>query len=54
MHGADQLVSYMHGPDELVSYMHGPNELDLRNIPELRLPIVGAHREVSAPLAPGN
>lgn len=37
-----------------MTHLHGADHLDLGHIPQLRLSIVGANRQVSPSLTPGN
>lgn len=37
-----------------MTHLHGADHLDLGHIPQLRFTIVGAHRQVGPPLAPGD
>ena len=38
----------------MTTHLHGADHLDLRHIPQLRLAIVGADRQISPSLAPGH
>ena len=38
----------------MMTHLHGADHLDLSHIPQLRLAIVGADRQVSPPLTPGH